>query len=153
VATAAEVVGLRPDDEALLYAKSGQIYERDLVAGGDTIIAAGGTAWYDSTGNIVLVQQAQFSGLTPYPVLAMSTRGAFGSSLPIGTPAQAARLSEVSGFDRGVALLAEGPPTGAMPTRARVALVNALAPDRLLYLGDFESPLQLTSSPAVVVTR
>lgn len=153
VATAAEVVGLRPDDGALLFARSGQIFERDLSTGADTMVAAGGTAWYDSTGNIVLVQQAQFSGLTPYPVLAVTTRGAFGTTQAVGTPAQAARLSEVSGFDRGVALLAEGPPAGATPVRARIALVNALAPDKLLYLSEFESPLQLTSSPALVVAR
>lgn len=153
VATAAEVVGLRPDDGALLYSKSGQIFERDLTAGADTMVAAGGTAWYDSTGNIVLVQQALFSGLTPYPVLVVTTRGAFGTTQSVGTPAQAARLSEVSGFDRGVAVLAEGPPGGATPARARIALVNALAPDRLLYLADFESPLQLTSSPAMVVAQ
>lgn len=34
-----------------------------------------------------------------------------------------------------------------------VALVNALAPDKLLYLADFQSPLQLTSPAAVVVTQ
>jgi hypothetical protein len=153
VATSSEVVGLRPDDGALLFARSGQIFERDLTGGTDTMVAAGGTAWYDSTGNIVLVQQAQFSGLTPYPVLAVTTRGTFGTTQAVGTPAQAARLSEVSGFDRGVAVLAEGPPGGTTPARARVALVNALAPDRLLYLADFQSPLQLTSSPAQVVSR
>jgi hypothetical protein len=153
VATAAEVVGLRPDDGVLLYAKSGQIYERDLTGGTDALVAAGGTAWYDSTGNIVLVQQAQLSGPTPYPVLAVTTRGAFGTTQSVGTPAQAARLSEVSGFDRGVALLAEGAPTSPSPTRARVALVNALAPDRLLYLAEFQSPLQLTSPAAVVVAQ
>jgi hypothetical protein len=153
VATSAEVVGLRPDDGALLYAKSGQIYERDLASGADALVAAGGTAWYDSTGNIVLVQQAQFSGLTPYPVLVVTTRGAFGTTQAVGTPAQAARLSEVSGFDRGVALLAEGSPTSPTPARARIALVNALAPDKLLYLADFQSPLQLTSSPAQVVAQ
>lgn len=152
VSTAAEVVGLRPDDGALLYAKSGQIYERDLASNGaDTLVAAGGTAWYDSTGNIVLVQQAQFVGGIPYAVLGATTRGAFGSPQLVGTPGQVARFSEVSGFDRGVALLAEGAPGGTAPTRARVALVNALAPDRLFYLADFETPLQLTSSPAVVV--
>ncbi|WP_129778219.1 Ig-like domain-containing protein [Peristeroidobacter soli] len=153
VATSAEVVGLRPDDGALLYARSGQIFERDLVGGSDAMVAAGGTAWYDSTGNIVLVQQAQFSGLIPYPVLVVTTRGAFGTTQSVGTPAQAARLSEVSGFDRGVAVLAEGPPGGSAPARARIALVNGLAPDRLLYLADFESPLQLKSSPAEVVAR
>jgi hypothetical protein len=153
VASAAEVVGLRPDDGALLYAKSGQIFERDLTTGADTIVAAGGNAWYDSTGNIVLVQQAQFVGATPYTVLGVTTRGAFGTTQLVGTPAQVARFSEVSGFDRGVALLAEGAPGAAAPTRARVALVNGLAPDRLLYLADFETPLQLTSPPSVVVTR
>jgi hypothetical protein len=118
------------------------------------MIAAGGTAWYDSTGNIVLVQQAQFSGATLYPVLVVTTRGAFGTTpQAVGTPTQAARLSEVSGFDRGVAVLAEGPAGGATPARARIALVNGLAPDRLLYLADFDSPLQLTSSPAQVVAR
>ncbi|HEY0687392.1 MAG TPA: Ig-like domain-containing protein [Steroidobacter sp.] len=153
VSSTAEVVGLRPDDGAVLYARSGQIYERDLTGGADTIVAAGGMGWYDSTGNIVLVQQAQFSGLTPYPVLGVTTRGAFGTTQLVGTPAQAARMSEVSGFDRGVAVLAEGSPTGATPVRARIALVNALAPDRLLYLAEFDSPLQLTSSPAQVVAR
>ena len=65
----------------------------------------------------------------------------------------APQMDEVSGFDRGVALLAEGAPGSAPPTRARVALVNGLAPDRLLYLADFETPLQLTSSPVVVVAQ
>lgn len=153
VATAAEVVGLRPDDGALLYAKSGQIYERDLGTGADAVVSAGASGWYDSTGNIVLVQQAQFSGATPYPVLAVTTRGAFGTTQAVGTPAQAARLNEVSGFDRGVTLLAEGSPTAATPARARIALVNALAPDKLLYLSEFATPLQLTSSPAMVVAR
>lgn len=151
VATSAYVIGLRSDHGALMFAKGGQVLERDIAAGTDTMVAAGGNAWYDSTGNIVLVQQA--SGPTLYPVLAVTTRGAFGTTQLVGTPAQAARLSEVSGFDRGVAVLAEGPPGGSIPARARVALVNALAPDRLLYLADFQSPLQLTSSPAQVVAR
>ncbi|GFE86039.1 hypothetical protein GCM10011488_09930 [Steroidobacter agaridevorans] len=154
VATAAEVVGLRPDDGAVLYLKSGQIHELDLASNGaDTIVAAGGTAWYDSTGNIVLVQQARFVDGTPYTVLGVTTRGAFGDTQLVGTPAQVTRFSEVSGFDRGVALLAEGSPGGTAPTRARVALVNALAPDRLLYLADFETPLQLTSPPVQVVAH
>jgi hypothetical protein len=151
VATGAQVVGLRPDDGALLYSKGGQIFERDLAAGSDTLVAVGGTAWYDSTGNIVLVQQ--FSGATGYPVLAVTNRGAFGTTQPVGTGAQAARLIEVSGFDRGVAALAEGPPDSSMPTRAPLAVVNGLVPDKLLYLSDFDSPLQLTSATARVVAN
>ena len=152
VAPGAEVVGLRPDDNALLYAKDGQIYEHDLaIVGSGTLVAVGGNAWYDSTGNIVLVQQ--FAGSAGYPVLAVTNRGAFGTTQPVGTPTQAARLSEVSGFDRGVALLAEGPPGGSMPSSARLTVVNGLAPNKLLYLSDFESPLQLTSATARVVSK
>ncbi len=148
----AQVVGLRPDDTALLFSKGGQIYEQDLAPGGSaTLVAVGGTAWYDSTGNIVLVQQ--FAGAAGYPVLAVTTRGAFGTTRPVGTPTQAARLIEVSGFDRGVVVLAEGPPGGSSPARARLALVNGLAPDKLLHLGDFNSPLDLTSAIARVVSN
>ena len=152
IASGAQVIGLRPDDGALLYAKSGQIFEHDLVAAGpDTLIAAGNVAWYDSTGNIVLVKQ--FSGPTAYPVAAVTTRGSFGAAQPLGTPVLAAHLIEVSGFDRGIAVLGEGSPSGAAPARARLALVNALAPDRLLLPADFESPLQLTSPTARIVTN
>jgi hypothetical protein len=59
----------------------------------------------------------------------------------------------VSGFDRGVVLLASGVPGGSVPAHARIALVNGLAPDKLLYLGDFESPLQLTSASARIVAH
>ncbi|MFL6550246.1 MAG: Ig-like domain-containing protein [Povalibacter sp.] len=148
----AQVVGLRPDDAAVLYSKAGQIYEQALAAGSSsTLVAVGGTAWYDSTGNIVLVQQ--FVGAAGYPVLAVTTRGSFGTTVQVGTPMQAARLMEVSGFDRGVAVMAEGPPGTSAPAHARLALVNALAPDKLLYLSDFDSPLQLTSATARVVSN
>src|SRR5262249_1360420 len=96
IASGARPIGMRPDDAALLFAKSGQIFEHDLAAGRDTLIAAGANAWYDSTGNIVLVQQAQFSGPTPYPVLAVTARGSFPNTQAVGTPGQAARLIEVS---------------------------------------------------------
>jgi Bacterial Ig domain len=148
----AQVVGLRPDDAALLFSKNGQIYEQDLAPGASAVpVAVGGTAWYDSTINIVLVQQ--FAGATGYPVLAVTTRGAFGTTRQVGTPAQAARFMGISGFDRGVVVLAEGPSNGSIPTRARLAVVNGLAPDKLLYLSDFNSPLDLTSAPARVVSH
>jgi hypothetical protein len=147
----AQVVGLRPDDAALLFSKGGQIYEQDLAGSAAALVAVGGTAWYDSTGNIVLVQQ--FAGAAGYPVLAVTTRGAFGTTQPVGTPAQAARLIETSGFDRGVVALAEGPSNGSVPTRARLTVVNGLAPGKLLYLSDFNSPLDLTSTPARVVSN
>ncbi len=39
----AQVVGLRPDDGALLFTRSGQVFERDITGGTDTMVAAGGT--------------------------------------------------------------------------------------------------------------
>lgn len=148
------VIGFRPDDDALLYSSAGNVYETRLDGTvSDQLVAAGTGAWYDSTGNIVLLSQSLPSGGTPstYPALASAVRGGFGSARPLGTPVLAARFSDVSGFDRAVALLAEGAVTGAAPGTARVALVNAMAPDKLLYLSEFASPLQLASSAAVIV--
>jgi hypothetical protein len=151
-----QAVGLRPDDAALLYSKGLQIWENSIGAGtSDQLVEAGSKAWYDSTGNIVLVQQFLPSGGSPasYPALVVTSRGAFGTSLPLGTPGQAAHYVNVSGFDRGVVLIGEGATTGAVPTSPRPALVNALAPDRLLYLSDNGSPQQLTSPSARVVAN
>ncbi len=64
----------------------------------------------------------------------------------------AAYYANVSGFDRAVVLLGEGTP-GAAPASAHLALVNAMAPDKLLYLAGFQTPLQLASEPAQIVTR
>ena len=151
-------LGFRPDDNALLYARGGQVWEADASVTpttSDQVVSAGTAAWYDSTGNIVLVRQALPSGGTPdtYPALAVTTRGSFGSTQPLGTPTLAASYFSLSGFDRAVVILGEGPTTGAAPTSARLALVNAVAPDKLLYLADFQSPLQLSTPVAQVVTR
>jgi Tol biopolymer transport system component len=154
VASGTQAVGLRPDDAALLYSKGLQIWENGIGAGtSDQLVEAGSRAWYDSTGNIVLLQQFLPSGGSPasYPSLAVTSRGSFGTSVPLGTPGLAAHYVNVSGFDRGVVVLGEGPTTGTVPTSPRPALVNALAPDRLLYLSDNGSPQQLTSPSARVV--
>jgi hypothetical protein len=150
------VVGLRPDDGALLYAKDAQIVET-VIDGSSSpqTVGAGVDGWYDSTGNIALLKQSLPSGGTPpsYNALAVSTRGSFGSTLPLGTPAAAAVYFDLSGFNRGVVILGEGPTTGTAPAHARLALVNAVAPDKLLYIEDFQSPLQLTSAAAQVVAN
>jgi hypothetical protein len=119
----------------------------------DQLVGPGDAAWYDSTGNIVLLRQWLPSGGSPatYPVLATAVRGGFGTTRLLGTPVLAARFGNVSGFDRAVVLVGEGAVTGAAPASARIALVNAMAPDKLLYLSDFSSPLQLASSAAVIV--
>lgn len=146
---ATQAIRLRPDDAGLLYAKgNSQIWENILSGStSDQLVEGGSSAWYDSTGNIVLVQQ-----LLPYPALVVASRGSFGNSQPLGTPGLAADYVNVSGFDRGVVIIGEGPTTGTAPPSPRPALVNALAPSRLFYLSANGSPQQLTSPSARVVT-
>jgi hypothetical protein len=156
VAANARARGFRPDDAALLFSLQGQIYESALDGSvGDQLIGAGASGWYDSTGNIVLLQQFLPSGGSPptYPALAVAVRGSFGSPQPIGTPVLAAHFSDMTGFDRAIVVMGEGPTTGNPPSTARLALVNAMAPDRLMYLAEFASPVQLATPAAVVVSN
>ncbi len=150
----ARVRGFRPDDGALTYTRAGQIIEAAVDGSvSDQTIGSGTTASYDSTGNIVLLQQLLPSGGTPstYPALAVSVRGSFGTTQPVGTPVLAAHYVDVSGFDRGIAIIGEGPTTGAVPATAKLALVSAMAPDKLIYLADFPSPIGLASGASQIV--
>lgn len=152
----ARVRGFRPDDAALAYTRSGQVMEAAVDGSvSDQTLGAGTAAWYDSTGNIVLLQQSLPSGGTPstYPALAVTMRGSFGTTQALGSPVLAQHYVDVSGFDRGVVIIGEGPTSGTAPTTARLALVNAMAPDKLLYFVDYASPIQLTSSASRVVTN
>ena len=147
-------LGLRPDDGAVVYIKGGvEIREAVLASGEDALISPGAGAWYDSTGNILLVEQLRPSGASSYRALAVALRGSFGSAVPLGTGGLAKAYADLSGVDRAVTILGEGATTGSAPTTARLALVNEVAPDKLLYLVDFQSPLQLTSPVAQVVSN
>lgn len=141
-----QLLGFRPDDAAMLYTRSGQISE--ATTAGNQAVGPGSAAWYDSTGNIVLIKQ-----FLPYPALAVTLRGSFGTTLPLGTAVLAAHYIDVNGFDRGVVIIGEGGTTGPAPTTARLALVNAVAPDKLIYFADFQSPLGLTSSSSQIVSN
>jgi predicted aconitase with swiveling domain len=155
VAPAVQALGLRPDNLALLYSDGAQVAEAVIDSGtAGQPVGGGSNAWYDSTGNIVLLSQALPSGGSPpdYPALASTVRGSFGTTQRVGSGGLAADYVNVTGFDRGVAIIGEGPTTGTPPTTAQLALVNALAPTSLIYLASFKSPLQLTSDSAKVVT-
>ena len=152
----ARVIGFRPDNAALLFSRSGSVFESVIDSTTpEALVGAGGSGWYDSTGNVVLLKQFLPSGGNPasYPALAAAVRGAFGTTQPVGTSVLAAHYVNVTAFDRAVVLMGEGSITGAAPSSARLALVNALAPDRLLYLADFQSPLRLTTDIAQAVTN
>lgn len=156
VAPGGLAIGFRPDEAAILYSKGGEVFESAIGSGtADQAVGTGGDGWYDSTGNIILLEQFLPSGGTPasYPVLAETVRGSFGTTNTLGTAVEAAQYFNVTGFDRGVVLLGEGPTTGAPASTVHLALVNALAPTDLFYLASFQSPTDLTSDTAQVVTN
>lgn len=154
VAAGARAIGFRPDDMALLYTKGAQVFESVIDSGTvDANVGGGVEGWYDSTGNIVLLEQFLASGGgSSYPALASTVRGSFGTTQPVGLAAMASDYVNTTGFDRGVAIIGEGPITGGSPASAQLALVNATAPAALFYLATFQSPLQLTSDIARVVS-
>ena len=152
----AVVIGLRSDEAALLYSKNSDVFENVVDSGTpDQFVGAGSNAWYDSTGNIVLLALAMAVPGTSsyYPVLASTVRGSFPTTQLIDSGQEAVDYVNTTGFDRAVAIIAEGPTSGAAPSTATLTLVNAVAPDKLLPLANFKSPLQLTSDLAKVVTN
>lgn len=146
-----QVIGLRPDDAAFLYTDGAQVSEAVIDNPGTTPVGGGYGGWYDSTGNIVLLQQH-----LPWPALAETSRGSFGTAPQVGTTSLAVLYNDVSGFDRGVAIIGQGPTSGTPPTTAALQLVNALAPQGLLPLagtGTMQSPVQLTSYSSKIVSQ
>ena len=144
----AKVIGLRPDDKAFLYTDGAQVSEAVVDAAGSQSVGGGYGGWYDSTGNIVLLPQH-----LPYQALASTSRGAFGSTNQVGTTSLAVVYSDVSGFDRGVTVIGQGPTSGSAPTTSTLQIVSALAPRGLLSLASFQSPLQLTSYSSKIVSK
>lgn len=144
----AQIIGLRPDDGAILYTAGAQVSEAVIDVAGSQAVGGGYGGWYDSTGSIVLLQQH-----VPYQVLASTSRGSFGTTQPVGTTSLAVDYTDVSGFDRAVAIIGQGPTSGTPPTTSTLQIVNALAPRGLLSLASFQSPLQLTSYSAKVVSK
>jgi Bacterial Ig domain len=142
------VIGLRPDDAAFLYTDGAQVSEAVIDTPGSQSVGGGYGGWYDSTGNIVLLSQH-----LPYQALASTSRGAFGGTNQVGTTSLAVDYADVSGFDRGVTIIGQGPTSGTPPTTSTLQIVSALAPRGLLSLASFQSPLQLTSYSSKVVSK
>jgi hypothetical protein len=144
VASDGTAVGFRPDNDAMLFSTSGQIYEGviDSTAAAQ-LVGAGTSGVHDSVGDTIVLQQSN--------TLSVARRGSFGAPTAVGTPGQAAWFSDFSGAERAVLLIGEGP-AGAAPRTVRLAFVNARAPDRLLALADFNTPIDLTSGEARIVT-
>ncbi len=149
------VIGLRPDDAALLYTDGSQVFEAVVDAGtpGQSL-GVGINGWYDSTGNIVLLQSPLSPGapLSSGSTLSATVRGSFGATQQVGNSSMTTYYVDVSGFAQAAAaIIGQGPTMGAVPTTARLGIVNALAPAAVYYLTQLQSPLQLTSDASKIV--
>jgi hypothetical protein len=150
----ARVRAFRPDNDAMLYARpdGGDVIHEAVIdsTAPHEIVGPGSVGVPDATGNTVVLRQT----LPPnnYPALAVAMRGSFGAPIQIGTAGQAAWLAEMSGVERAVVLIGEAPPAAAGPRTLRLSLVNARAPDKVLNLAEFNTPNDLTSAPARIVT-
>jgi hypothetical protein len=152
-----EVIGLRPDDAALLYTDNAQVFEAVIDSGTPgQQLGLGIKGWYDSTGGIVLLQNPLSLGapLASGSTLSATVRGSFGTTQQVGTSSMAAYYVDVSGFSQAaVAIIGEGPATGAVPTAATLEIVNALAPAAVYRMTPYQSPLALTSYASKVVSQ
>ncbi len=152
-----QVIGFRPDDDALLYTDNAQVFEAIIDSGNQgQQLGVGTNGWYDSTGNIVLLQNPLTPGapLASGSTLSATVRGSFGTIRQVGTSSMATYYVDVSGFPQAAAaIIGEGPTTGGVPTTARLGIVNALAPTAVYHMTQFQSPLQLTSYASKVVSQ
>jgi hypothetical protein len=156
VARLDSVIGLRSDDAAFLYTDGAQVFEAVIDAGtpGQSL-GVGTNGWYDSTANIVLLQNPLSPGapLSSGSTLSATVRGSFGGGgEPVGNSSLTTYYVDVSGFPQAAAaIIGQGPAMGGAPTTARLGIVNALAPTAVYYLTQFQSPLQLSSPASKIV--
>ncbi len=159
VITLETVLGFSPDNSKLLYTDSAQVAEIGATTGSTgTQVGVGNQAWYDSTGNIVLIEAPATVGST----LSYNTRP-FGSPVAVTPSGTVAYTVDVSGFAQGVVMLGEGQSSGVAPATTSLQLVNVLASSspavQPLYLASLSatpsahSPVHLSSYVSKVVTQ
>jgi hypothetical protein len=151
-----QVTGIRPDDEAVLYTDGAQIFE-GLIGSPNPgqPLGPGVAGWYDSTGNIVLLQAPLSPGtaLGSGSMLYSAVRGSFGATQQVGTPSMVTYYVDVSGFSAtAAAIIGQGPSAGSPPASTTLSIANALAPNATYPLSTHASPLQLTSYVSKVVS-
>jgi hypothetical protein len=154
VAQLVQVIGFSPpDDKKLLYTDSSRVFEIGSGAGNTgTQVGVGNQAWYDSGGNIVLLQNPVSSGVS----LTYNTRP-FGSPKAITATGTVAYDVDVSGFGSGVVIFGQAANTGSAPATTSLQLVSALGATAQpagspLPLTSSATPLDLTSYASRVVT-
>jgi hypothetical protein len=159
VITLESVLGFSPDNSKLLYTDSAQVAEIGAATGSTaTQVGVGNEGWYDSTGNIVLLEAPAATGST----LSYNTRP-FGSPVAVTPSGTVAYAVDVSGFAQGVITLGEAQSGGSAPATTSLQLVNVLATNspaaQPLYLASLSStpsthsPVHLSSYVSKIVTQ
>jgi hypothetical protein len=135
----------------LLYTDGAGLFDINTAGGSSGVQAGNGSqGWYDSTGNVVLLEKLAASGVT----LSYNIRP-FGSSPKAVMQGTAVYDVDVSGFGAGVGggVILLGVPSSSATAQSPVqlGLVNALAPTLSLPLSSNPSPVHLTSYVSKVV--
>lgn len=153
VAQLEHLIGFSPDDSKLLYTDSSRVFEIASAAGNSGVqLGVGSQGWYDSTGNIVLLQ----APLSPGVSLTYNSRP-FAAPKPVNPAGTAAFDVDVSGFGRGVVIFGQAQNSGTAPANVKLQLVSVLAAGSPLILSQTQTggvaPLDLTSYASKVVTN
>ena len=88
-----------------------------------------------------------------YLTVAAAVRPNFGTDQQVGTPGLAALFTSFTGTDRAISVIGEGPKVQPVPPvqSVRLALANAWAPDKLLYVTDLLTSRNQKGSRATLV--
>lgn len=142
------VENIRPDGEAVLLSGVTGIVE-SLVDSADPPLPVTDSldafnARYDARGDAILTQVGHEDPPgNVYLTVGAMVRPAFGSTQQVGSPDKSVRFTNFVAVDRAIAFIGEGPLDQTQPVQSvRIALANAWAPDKLLYLADFVSRTQ-----------
>jgi hypothetical protein len=142
------VENIRPDGAAVLLSGVTGLVE-SLVDSGDPPLLVTDSldafnARYDARGDAILAQVAHEDPPgNEYLTVGATVRPAFGSTQHVGSPDMSVRFTNFIATDRAIAFIGEGPLDQTQPFHSvRIALANAWAPDKLLYLADFVSTTQ-----------
>jgi VCBS repeat-containing protein len=154
------IEAIRPDGQAVLMTRSQPVGQFEVMI--DSMAAptlVGDTEdvfnlRYDDRGDAILGQV--FHDNSPalgFLTQAAAVRPTFGTTQQVGTPGKAAFITSFNATDRAISIIGEGPQVQPVPPvqSVRLAVANAWAPDKLLYLTDLLTSRNLKGSRATVV--
>ena len=152
------VEAIRPDGQVVLFSRAAPlgIFEAQVDSNAAPTLVGDTEDYfnfrYDDRGDALIAQDFHNVG-NAYLTVAAAVRPTFGTIQHVGTPGKAALFTNFTGTDRAIAIIGEGPQVQPVPPvqSFRVALANAWAPDKLLYVTDLFTVRTLKGSRAALV--